>query len=236
MIELKSVKQSFNEQIVLNQVSCKIKSGESYVILGQSGVGKTVLLKTMAKLVPIDSGEVKIETQKISMAFQKNALFDSMTVEENLKFVLREKTKLSAKEIQIQCDKFLESVGLKNTNKLYPSELSGGMQKRLSIARALITEPEVILYDEPTAGLDPVTARQIIDLIINLKKMYNSSIVAVLSELERAFQLADKLAFLVPIDFENRKLGATLIETGSPSNTKTYNHPFIQNFITSHKI
>ena len=227
MIEVSHVTKRFYSLPVLHAVSFHVKKGETYVVLGQSGVGKTVLLKILAGLLNPDSGHVRISTRSIGMLFQKNALFDSLTVQDNLDFPLREHTDLKAVDRRIKTANFLEWVGLSGCESLFPHELSGGMQKRLGIARALIIEPEVILYDEPIAGLDPITSRMIIDLITRLKAQFGTTIIGVTSDVLRAFQMADQVGLLV-----RAPLGATLIHAGTPAEARANPNAAIQQFLT----
>lgn len=225
-IEVANVSKRFFQQPVLSRVSFSVERGQSYVVLGQSGVGKSVLLKLLAGLLPPDEGQVKLATRNIGMLFQKNALFDSLSVFENLEFPLRERTSLSRAERKTKIEKYLDWVELPNTGHQFPDELSGGMQKRLGIARALIVEPEILFYDEPTAGLDPITSRTIAELMLRLKAELGSTIVVVTSDVMRAYQLGDQLGLLV-----KGPQGATLLAAGSPSEAKASQDPTIQQFM-----
>lgn len=225
-IEVANVSKRFFQQPVLNRVSFSVEHGQSYVVLGQSGVGKSVLLKLLAGLLPTDEGQVKLATRNIGMLFQKNALFDSLTVFENLEFPLRERTELGRAERRSKIEKYLEWVGLPNTGHQFPDELSGGMQKRLGIARALIVEPEILFYDEPTAGLDPITSRIIAELMLRLKAELKSTIVVVTSDVMRAYQLGDQLGLLV-----KGPQGAQLLAAGTPAEAKASQDPIIQQFM-----
>ncbi|MGE4234335.1 MAG: ABC transporter ATP-binding protein [Bacteriovoracia bacterium] len=201
MITLEKVYKSFSGQSVLKDISVEIQPQESFVVLGKSGVGKSVLLKVIGKLLAPDSGVVSLKTSNVGMLFQKNALFDSMTVNENLDFPLREKTKLKKNDRKQKIAKFLEYVELSHAGEKFPNELSGGMQKRVGIARALIIEPEIMLYDEPTAGLDPITSRMITELIVRMQKEVHATLVSVTSDVPRAFELANtkgRMSVLTP--------------------------------------
>ena len=226
MISVRGVSKRFYTQPILNRVSFEVGKGESLVILGQSGVGKSVLLKILAKLIAPDQGEVRIETRNIGMLFQKNALFDSLTVQDNLEFPLRERTSLSRADRRKKALQFLEWVGLANTGHQFPDELSGGMQKRLGIARALIVEPEVLFYDEPTAGLDPITSRVIAELMLRLKKEFGTTLVVVTSDVMRAYQLADHIGVLI-----KKPAGAELTMAGTPAQARVCKDPAIQQFL-----
>lgn len=205
--------------------------------MGPSGQGKTTLLKTMAGLITPRNGRVFINNQewstlgsnerfetlkKLGMLFQKNALFDSLTCGENIAFPLRETTDLSEEEIQTKVDVFLEAVGITHAKFLYPDEISGGMQKRLGIARALALNPDIIFYDDPTAGLDPITSRKIIELILDLQKKNNSTVIAITNDVNRAYQLAKRMALVVDQE---------LVITGTPEQTKKHPDPRVQQFI-----
>jgi phospholipid/cholesterol/gamma-HCH transport system ATP-binding protein len=158
----------------------------------------------------------------MGMLFQKNALFDSLTVGENIAFPLREKTALSEAEIQAKVEYFLEAVGIGHARALFPDEISGGMQKRLGIARALALAPKIVLYDDPTAGLDPITSRRIIDLVLRLREENKSTVVAVTNDMARAYQMADRIA--VVVDGE-------VIVTGNKAQTLAHKDPRVIQFV-----
>ncbi len=181
---------------IFQGVEFQLKRGECLAILGPSGSGKTVLLKSLAGLIVPTQGTVKIETQDLGMLFQKNALFDSMTALENLLFPLREKKSFSPAEAEKRALDMLRTVGLETSAGLFPDELSGGMQKRLGLARAWMMEPEVLFYDEPTAGLDPVTSRSIAALMRQRARDLGTTSVVVTNEVARALQLGDSVALL----------------------------------------
>lgn len=196
MIQVQGVGKQFDGRWIFRDLSFEVAPGESVVVIGPSGGGKSVLLKTIAGLLGPDEGSVSIENRNIGMLFQKNALFDSLTVEENLLFPLKERKGVVGPAARERAAQFLAAVGLAGNQKLYPDEISGGMQKRLGIARALIVEPDVILYDEPTAGLDPITSRTIADLIRELRGKSGSTLVTVTNDMQRAYQLADRIFLL----------------------------------------
>ena len=226
MIEVCNVRKSFFNQTVLSRISFTVEEAKSLVILGQSGVGKTVLLKILAQLLSPDEGTVIVRSKNIGMLFQKNALFDSLNVYENLEFPLKEKGEKDALKRKQKIEKFLDWVGLSQSVYLFPDSLSGVMQKRLGIARALIIEPKVLFYDEPTAGLDPITSRKIADLILNLKKEFGSTIVSVTSDVFRAYQMADRIGLLYKTEE-----GANFLETGTPEETKNNKNELISQFV-----
>lgn len=226
MIHCHNVSKRFLESPILKDITFEVQSGSSLVILGQSGVGKSVLLKILAQLILPDAGRASLKTKNIGMLFQKNALFDSSTVFENLEFPLRERTRLKSKERIEKIKKFLSWVELSGSEDKFPHELSGGMQKRLGIARALIVEPEVLFYDEPTAGLDPITSRMIIDLILRLKKEFHTTLVSVTSDVLRAYQLADRIGLLM-----KTPEGAVLLDAGAPAQAQLSKDPAIHQFL-----
>jgi phospholipid/cholesterol/gamma-HCH transport system ATP-binding protein len=236
-LKLQDVEVAFGSQVVLKNISVEIPRGEVLVLMGPSGQGKTTLLKTMSGLVTPRNGKVFINEQdwstlgdnprfetlkKLGMLFQKNALFDSLTCGENIAFPLRETTELTSTEIQTKVDVFLEAVGITHAKFLYPDEISGGMQKRLGIARALALNPEIIFYDDPTAGLDPITSRKIVELILDLQKKNKSTVVAITNDVNRAYQLAHRMALVVDQE---------LVITGTPEETKKHPDPRVQQFI-----
>lgn len=237
MISLRDVTVAFENHVVLDHINLDIAKGESFVIVGPSGQGKTTLLKTMSGLITPQNGKVFIEQKewallsaaerlpllkKMGVLFQKNALFDSLTCIENICFPLGETTNLSDWEIIKKAESFLDAVGIPHARDLYPDEISGGMQKRLGIARALSLDPEIIFYDDPTAGLDPITSKKIIELILKLRAEKGSTIVAVTNDMNRAYQMADRIG--VVIDRE-------LLITGTPEETKHHGDPRVHQFV-----
>ena len=190
MIEIRNLKKSFGDKEVLSGVNLDIEKGITLVIIGRSGCGKSVLLKHIIGLLTPDEGEILIEGQNITkmsekgiyeirkqfgFLFQGAALFDSMDVEQNIGLALKENTDMKKSEIKDIVAEKLELVGLPNIQKMKPSDLSGGMKKRVSLARSLATNPEYILYDEPTTGLDPITGKEIIGLMKEIQEKYNTS-------------------------------------------------------------
>lgn len=210
LIEVQNFRKSFGSKLVHEDVSFYVKKGECLGLVGGSGVGKSVILRSIIGLEKPDSGRILIGDQeitrfserewlqlrkKVAYAFQGGALFDSMNVFENLAYPLLEHTKLTSAEIQKKIIAQLTDFGLEGTEKLYPNELSGGMQKRVGLARAMMLEPEIILYDEPTAGLDPFNTKKIQELILNLKAKNVTSIL-VTHDMPTAFAVCDKFVFL----------------------------------------
>ena len=236
-IELKDVSFAFESDVILENISLQIFEGEKVVLLGPSGQGKSVLLKLMAGLLSPTSGEVFIHGKrwrdlhgaekqeylsKIGMLFQKNALFDSLTVSNNVAFALRELAHSDEAEIQSIVLKFLDAVGILHAKDLFPDEISGGMQKRLGIARALALDPKIIFYDDPTAGLDPITSRKIIELILQMQTKSNATVVAVTNDMTRAYQLADRMVMVVD---------KSVVITGNKSETLAFKDPRVAQFI-----
>ena len=211
MITINHVNLTINERKILNDINLEIKKGETLVILGASGSGKSTVLKLMTGLIKPCSGSIFIKGVKadslnefewnklrkfMGMVFQYSALFDSMTIKENVAFGLRQHTKLKEQEIERIVKEKLNMVGLEGTEELYPSELSGGMKKRVSLARAVAMEPEIILYDEPTSGLDPIRSTDISLVIKNTQKIMKTTSVVVTHDLKSAEMIADRVAFL----------------------------------------
>jgi phospholipid/cholesterol/gamma-HCH transport system ATP-binding protein len=222
VITLHQISKSFSGHFIFKDISFHVPKSGSVVVLGPSGSGKSVLLKVMAGLIPPDSGRVEIASKNIGMLFQKSALFDSLSVEENLLFPLREKLGVTGLEAKKKTSSLLEAVGLGHALPLFPHEISGGMQKRLGIARALVVDPEVIFYDEPTAGLDPITSRTIADLILKLRKERGTTLVTVTNDIERAYQLGDRI-FLLALE--------KLTEGGTPDEVRKTALPALRQFI-----
>ncbi|MEE9566520.1 MAG: ABC transporter ATP-binding protein [Desulfobacteria bacterium] len=237
IIELVHVHKSFNGQKVLNDLNLRIETGQITVIIGQSGGGKSVLLKHMIGLIRPDEGEVLFEgvdtcclsdrqlndvRQNFGMLFQNAALFDSMTVGENVAFPLREHTRLKEGEIEEIVEHKLRQVGLKGVAHKMPSELSGGMQKRVGLARALALEPKIILFDEPTTGLDPITADAIDRLIVDTQKLTSATYVVISHDIESTFKIADTVAMLYR---------GNIVEIGKPEDIKSSENLVLQQFL-----
>ncbi|MFA5005257.1 MAG: ABC transporter ATP-binding protein [Candidatus Omnitrophota bacterium] len=211
MIEIKEVRKTFGDHLVLDNLSLNIQTGSTCVIIGRSGCGKSVLLKHIVGLLNPDKGKVFVDGKevatlgeaelnalrfKISMVFQAGALFDSMSVAENVGFSLIEHTHVGRKELLERVEESLCLVGLCGVGNLMPSELSGGMKKRVALARAICIKPEVILYDEPTTGVDPITADSINNLIRSLHDKLKVTSVVVTHDMKSAYQVADRIAMM----------------------------------------
>jgi phospholipid/cholesterol/gamma-HCH transport system ATP-binding protein len=241
-IKIIDLRKSFGTQKVLDGINLEIEKGKITVIIGKSGGGKTVLLKHLIGLMKPDEGEIWVDGIEITklkekelnnvrkgfgMLFQEAALFDSMDVFDNVAFPLREHTKLSEKEIERVAEERLKQVGLLSFTEKMPSELSGGMRKRVGLARALVLDPDIILFDEPTSALDPIISLTIDDLIketqISLKKTY----VVISHDILGMFRIADKVAMLY---------NGKIIEYGTPHEIKRSNNENIKEFLKATKI
>jgi phospholipid/cholesterol/gamma-HCH transport system ATP-binding protein len=211
VIRLRDISKSFGGNHVLTGVSMAVSRGETVALLGASGSGKSVTLKTINRLIPPDSGEVEVlgfdvtemtETELIpvrrrtSYLFQGGALFDSMSVFDNVAFPLREHRAMAPQELRDRVIELLQMVRLEDVDRLDPSELSGGMRKRVAVARALALDPEIILYDEPTTGLDPVTSEAIADLIVDLGRRLGVTSVVVTHDIPLVVRVAERVVFL----------------------------------------
>jgi len=235
MIELKNISLTLNDNIILNNVSLNIEKGLNTIVLGPSGAGKSSILKIILGLWTPDTGEVLFEgknvckmkqeeilqlRKNVGMVFQGNALFDSLTVAENILYFLPDKKKLSDKELKLKIKELLAFVNLSGAENLYPEELSGGMKKRVAIARALAFNPKVILFDEPTTGLDPINTASILDLIEKFKQNGTTS-VSVTHILDDAIEVGDNFIIINE---------GSIIEAGSLDKVlKSQNH-FVQAF------
>jgi phospholipid/cholesterol/gamma-HCH transport system ATP-binding protein len=211
MIEARQLKKSFGPQRVLNGVNLRVEKGESVVIIGRSGGGKSILLKHLIGLLTPDEGEVIIAGESIAqmnerqllkvrrkfgMLFQGAALFDSLTVAENVGFVLQREGKLSEPEVAKRVDQALDMVDLGGTQNKKPAELSGGMRKRVGLARAIIYQPEIVLYDEPTTGLDPIVADSIDQLIVRIREQLEVTTLAVTHDMRSARRIGQRILML----------------------------------------
>lgn len=212
IIEIEHLRKSFGDKVILKDINLSLIKGESLVILGKSGTGKSVLVKCIVGLIKPDNGKLTVLgknifeldqqemddlRKKIGFLFQSGALYDSMTVRENLEFPLHRHLKEKSKaEINEMVEEALENVGLKDAIDKTPAELSGGMRKRIGVARTIIMKPEIMLYDEPTTGLDPLTSKEISYLILEMQKKYNTSSIIITHDMPCAKITANRVAIL----------------------------------------
>ncbi len=196
MISIRDLGIRFENHWIFRNVSIQVPKNKTHILVGPSGSGKSTLLKCVAGLTLATEGDIQLDSRRIGMLFQKNALFDSLSLIDNLVFPQVEVLHRTKTEARKFAERMLEAVGLLSSKDLSPDGISGGMQKRLGIARALIVEPEIILYDEPTAGLDPITSRMIAELILRLKKEHQATLLIVTSDILRAQQLGDAMTLL----------------------------------------
>ena len=200
MIKVEHLTKSFYDKQVLKDISFEVKDGETLAIVGFSGSGKSTVLKIICGLLNKDAGTIQTSDGEIAMVFQYSALFDSLTVFENIIFALRERKELrelySEQDLEEIVKEKLKLVGLQDIEYKYPSELSGGMQKRISFARAIVTNPKIILYDEPTAGLDPISSTLIEDYIVRLKEETHAASVVVTHQMSTITRTADRVIML----------------------------------------
>ena len=237
IIELSGVHKSFGEQHVLRGLSLAVTPGSVTVIIGRSGGGKSVLLKHVIGLLKPDEGRVMVDGQdttplteremapvrrKFGMLFQEAALFDSMTVAENVAFPLAEHTRMSRREIAEVVEAKLASVGLGGMGYKMPSELSGGMRKRVGLARAIALDPKIVLFDEPTSGLDPVMAANVNELILQTRDEFGATCVVISHDIQATFAIADEIFML----FDGR-----IIASGTPDDIRQSEDPVVRQFI-----
>lgn len=237
MINIVNLKKSFPGQEVLQGLNLSIVKNKITAIVGRSGCGKSVLLKLIIGLLKPDAGEVRVNgdvlsnlegsqlneiRKKFGMLFQGAALLDSMDVFNNVAFPLREKTRLSQDEIKIRVERELKNVGIVGMNDKYPSQLSGGMKKRVGLARALIMEPEIVLFDEPTTGLDPIMKTAIHQLIFDTQRRVGFTAVLVSHDIPDVFEIVDYVAMM----YEGR-----ILESGTPQDFQNSKDPVIQQFL-----
>ena len=239
MIEVRDLHKSFSGRPVLRGVDLTVPRGSTRVILGLSGSGKTVLMKHIIGLLRPDSGQVLIEgsditaydhkqllelRRKFGMVFQQAALFDSMSVGDNVAFPLREHTDLDEAQIRQKVREKLELVSLDNVEDKFPSELSGGMRKRVGLARAVVLDPSIILYDEPTTGLDPITTDQVDEMILEAKQKLNVTSIVISHDIASAFKIADHIIFVYD---------GNIVVDGLKDEMLACKHPFVQQFFAT---
>ncbi len=238
MIRIIDLHKSFGEKRVLQGINLEVERGETLVIIGQSGSGKSILIKHLIGLIMPDRGEIYVDgveitrlseeerykvRRKFAMLFQGAALFDSLTVLQNVSFGLERYTDHTYQKIEQMARQALQRVGLKGVENLMPFELSGGMKKRVGIARAIAYEPEIILYDEPSTGIDPIRADAINGLIIQMKNDLEVTSVVITHDMVSTYKVADRVAMIYQ---------GKIIATGSPGEIRDSNNPIIQQFIT----
>jgi len=242
MVEIQDLHKSFNNNLVLDGVSFNVDEAENMVVFGRSGTGKSVLLKCIIRLMEPDSGNISVDGQDvlqldgkelnmlrkdIGFLFQGAALYDSMSVRENLEFPLKRNFELPQSEMDERVYKVLDAVSLEEAVDKMPSELSGGMRKRIGLARSIITNPNLMLYDEPTTGLDPITAKEISTLILELQQAYKMTSIIVTHDLLCAKIIADRAIVLE----ENK-----IIHSGSIDELVSSSDPFLRNFFSDEVI
>ena len=238
MIELKNVSMSFKERRILNDVSFQVKTGETMVVIGPSGAGKSTLLRLMIGLLKPTSGRILIEGREITrlkeaelnkirrnmgMVFQYSALFDSMTVGENVAFGIRQHTDMPEEKILSVIRRTLRMVGMMGRENVMPNELSGGMKKRVGLARAIALNPQIVLYDEPTAGLDPVMSATINRLIMSTRRILGVTAVVVTHDMDSAFTIADRIAMM----YDEK-----IIAIATPDEFRQSENPVVRQFIS----
>ncbi|HEU4521675.1 MAG TPA: ABC transporter ATP-binding protein [Thermoanaerobaculia bacterium] len=236
-ISLQHLHKSFGDKQVLRDMSIEIGTGESVVIVGGSGTGKSVTLKHIIGLLQPDRGHVVVDQtdlccmkpmelntfrRRFGMSFQEGALFDSMSVFENIAFPLRRHTKMTEEEIRDRVRECLEDVHLQGVESKRPSELSGGMRRRVGFARAISLKPEILLFDEPTTGLDPVISDVVADLIVEMDEKLHTTTVTITHDMKVAFKIADRVAMLYR---------GQIIEEGTPAEFQRSTNPIVQQFI-----
>jgi phospholipid/cholesterol/gamma-HCH transport system ATP-binding protein len=239
MISVRDLYKSFDGKQVLTGVNLDVEEGTTCVILGGSGSGKTVLMKHIIGLLKPDSGQVFVDGEdvvplddlemervrrKFGMVFQGAALFDSMTVYENVAFPLREHAKLSEAEMRKRVDEKLAIVGLHDVADRYPADLSGGMRKRVGLARAIVRDPKIVLYDEPTTGLDPITTDYVDEMILTAKAKLGVTSLVISHDVASAFKVADQIAFLAE---------GKIVAHAPPAEVRRSTHPAVKLFLST---
>ena len=238
MIRIENLHKSFNHRNVLNGVSLQVEKGEILAVMGGSGVGKSVLLKHISGLIYPDQGRILADglevarlrgkalekyRERLGFLFQGGALFDSMNVYDNVAFPLREKTRLKEKKIREHVHTMLEHVGMQEEGEKYPAELSGGMKKRAALARSLITNPEIMLFDEPTTGLDPIIINSVFTYIKKTHQRLGFTGIIVTHQIPRIFSVVQKVALLSE---------GVIVASGTPEEIQMSNNPIVQNFLS----
>lgn len=237
LFEVRSLKKAYGRQVVLNGLDIDISAGEVITIIGESGSGKSILLKAMMGLIEVDAGSIRFDGEevtgqterewnqtrrRIGMLFQESALFDSLTVFENVAYALREQTTMTEEEIEKRVSETLTLVDLPGIESMAPSDLSGGMRKRVALARAVAVRPEVVFYDEPAEGLDPINVTRVNRLLLGLQERLNVTSVVVTHNLKAAFAISDRLALI-----HDGQVAAT----GAPEAILESDDPLVREFI-----
>lgn len=237
MIEIQGLEKRFGRKVVLDGLDLTVPRGKNTVVIGGSGTGKSVLIKCVVGLLRADAGEILIDGEdvtkmdereivrvrrKFGMLFQGSALFDSMNVGENVAFALRRLRLYPERQIREVVEEKLSMVGLRDIQHLMPSELSGGMKKRVGLARAIASEPEILLYDEPTTGLDPIMADVINDLIISLRELLGVTSISITHDMASAYKIADHIAMLYK---------GKIVEVGTPEEIRASRNPVVSQFV-----
>ena len=237
MIEIRGLSKRFGTKVVLDGLDLDVPKGKNTVVIGGSGTGKSVLIKCVVGLLRADSGSIHVDGEdltkmderelvrvrrKFGMLFQGAALFDSMDVGENVAFVLRRLKLYPERQIREVVEEKLSMVGLRDIQRLMPAELSGGMKKRVGLARAIASEPDILLYDEPTTGLDPIMADVINDLIISLRETIGVTSITITHDMASAYKVADQIAMLYK---------GKIVEVGTPEQIRTTSNPVVEQFV-----
>ena len=230
MIKFENVSKKYDDKIIIDNVSFTVADSETLAIIGFSGTGKSTVLRIISKLTEADSGNIILSNDDIGMVFQYSALFDSLNIYENVAFAYHERPDLKKEYKESQLKQIvaenLRMVGLQNIEDLYPSELSGGMQKRVSFARAIITRPSIMLYDEPTAGLDPVSSTVIEDYIVRLKNELKTSSIVVTHQMSTITRTADRVIMLYQ---------GKIVWEGTPQELLKADNPYTHQFVYATK-
>lgn len=236
-IDIRGLSKRFGKKVVLDNLDLTVPEGKNTVVIGGSGTGKSVLIKCVVGLLRADAGQVLIDGEdvtkmderelvrvrkKFGMLFQGSALFDSMNVEDNVAFALRRLHRYPEHQVKNVVEEKLAMVGLRDIQNLMPAELSGGMKKRVGLARAIASEPEILLYDEPTTGLDPIMADVINDLIISLRESIGVTSITITHDMASAYKIADQIAMLYK---------GKIIEVGTPEQIRTTSNPVVAQFV-----
>lgn len=229
-IKLTNITKIFDERKVLDSINFEVKDGEVLAVVGFSGTGKSTVLKIICNLLEPDDGKVELSEDNVGMVFQYSALFDSLNIYENIAFALKERKEFrkryNDKEIKNIVKEKLAMIGLSGIENKFPSELSGGMQKRVSFARAIVTEPKIILYDEPTAGLDPVSSTVIEDYIVRLKNELKAASIVVTHQMSTIQRTADKVIML----YEGK-----IVWQGTPAEMLQTDNPYTFQFVNAQR-